>query len=724
MNAFIRKSALLLLYLLAGTSMLYAQQAGVIPLYQVDSELEETGELPAYQAGRQYISLNNAVTQRGYLSAGDRLSLQTGEVTTTFQVQRVSQFTGDTRSVIARSGEDGRLLSFTIQGDRILGNVHLHDRGELYHMAWDPDRQSNYLAAINYGELDILTCPADRTMEVGEQAPGGIEGQDQEEPETGADSHTTIDLMVVYTDDAEDYIRNDRNSNPSLYISEMVNRSQMAMDESNVLIELNLVHTENTPYDEDSDNVDENGDGEFQSDEDNTSETLRRLTEPNDGHMDNVHQLRDVHQADMVTLFAHVEDVGGIAWILQSHSGSPAYAFSVNRVQQLYFTYTMAHELGHNMGNHHSRNQSSSPAPSEGGLNEYSTGWRWTGSDGIGYVSVMTYNEGDEETPHFSNPNISHQGQPTGSYSGQYAPADNVRSMNEIRGVIADYRQANPSGPPSAPIPSTPQNGEKEVSRTPNFTWSISTGADDYQLQVSTSSSFSSTVINRTTTSTNYRPQDPLQYLTTYYWRVRASNENGTSDWSSTFSFETVIAPPENVEVTGPADGTFQQPLKPTFTWDPSARAAQYQVQISTEEDFSSAVVSSNANGTSFMPVEDLEYATIYYWRVRATNAGGESDWSAGRSFTTVVDETKITMNYPNPFRDATTIKYQLAEPSDVLLEVYNTAGRRVRTLVDEQQQPRVYNYRFDGSGLASGVYIVRLLAGGNSYSHMMTLIK
>lgn len=709
MNSILRRATLLSL-LLAITTALFAQQGDIISLYQLEGPMEQTAQMPAYEEGRQYIQLNRRAIQEGFLERGDRLGMQTGEVSTAFQVERITQYTDGSRSIIARSEENpGRMVSFTVEGERILGAVHLHDREELYRLAWDPDRGQNYVTAINYGELDILSCPADEAMAVGGGSIPDRAERRAENPDIAASDHSVIDLMVVYTEDARNYMESGNST--SLFIAETVNRSQMALDNSEVLITLNLVHTEETNYEEDPNN---------------TSQTLRRLTDPGDGHMDNIHQIRDNRKADMVTMFARVDDVGGIAWILTDHSGRADIAFSVNRVQQLSFpSYTMVHELGHNMGNHHGRDQNSSPAPASGGLNDYSTGWRWTGNDGQGYVSVMTYEEGDERVAHFSNPDITYQGVPTGSYNGQYAPADNARSMNEIRGVIADYRISEDT-PPSAPVLNSPQDGETGVNPATELSWSASATADNYRIQVATSSGFNNPLINETLPrgQTSFQPQNPLDHLTTYFWRVRASNENGTSPYSQTFSFQTVIAPPENVNVLTPADGAVQIPISPELTWEPSARAARYLVQISTEPDFSTTVASSETNSTTFTPPDDLEYATEYYWRVRAENEGGVSDFSAPIGFITEVDETEITMNYPNPFRNSTTIRYQLAEPSDVLLEVYNPAGRRVRTLVDEQQQPRVYNHSFDAAGLASGTYIVRLLAGDVSRTLMMTLIK
>lgn len=87
-------------------------------------------------------------------------------------------------------------------------------------------------------------------------------------------------------------------------------------------------------------------------------------------------------------------------------------------------------------------------------------------------------------------------------------------------------------------------------------------------------------------------------------------------------------------------------------------------------------------------------------------------------------DSYKVSSNYPNPFNPTTTIKYQVPEQTDVLVEVYNILGQTTKTLVDEQKLPGEYTIQFDGSQLASGIYFLRIKAGTFVDTQKMTLIK
>ncbi|MFC1538214.1 T9SS type A sorting domain-containing protein [Candidatus Latescibacterota bacterium] len=80
--------------------------------------------------------------------------------------------------------------------------------------------------------------------------------------------------------------------------------------------------------------------------------------------------------------------------------------------------------------------------------------------------------------------------------------------------------------------------------------------------------------------------------------------------------------------------------------------------------------------------------------------------------------------NYPNPFNPATTLTYSIAKPSHVKLEVYAITGQKVATLVDGIMSEGQHSARFDGSGLASGIYIFRFDANGIEKTGKMILVK
>jgi len=83
-----------------------------------------------------------------------------------------------------------------------------------------------------------------------------------------------------------------------------------------------------------------------------------------------------------------------------------------------------------------------------------------------------------------------------------------------------------------------------------------------------------------------------------------------------------------------------------------------------------------------------------------------------------------LDQNYPNPFNNQTTLEYALTGTSSVLLEVYNAIGQRIATLVDEDQNEGRYEVNFDASGLASGVYLYRIIVDGEADTRKLMLVK
>lgn len=87
--------------------------------------------------------------------------------------------------------------------------------------------------------------------------------------------------------------------------------------------------------------------------------------------------------------------------------------------------------------------------------------------------------------------------------------------------------------------------------------------------------------------------------------------------------------------------------------------------------------------------------------------------------------ETSLDQNYPNPFNPSTTIKFSLADETNVTLSVFNARGQLVKRLIDGGgMNAGVYNVPFDGTGLASGVYFYRLDAGPFTQMKKMVLLK
>lgn len=90
----------------------------------------------------------------------------------------------------------------------------------------------------------------------------------------------------------------------------------------------------------------------------------------------------------------------------------------------------------------------------------------------------------------------------------------------------------------------------------------------------------------------------------------------------------------------------------------------------------------------------------------------------------TLPTEYGLEQNTPNPFNPTTVIRYALKAPSKVSLRVYDLLGREVIKLVDENKAAGRYEARFDGTRLASGMYLYRLETGDFVQTKKMMLVK
>ncbi len=227
---------------------------------------------------------------------------------------------------------------------------------------------------------------------------------------------------------------------------------------------------------------------------------------------------------------------------------------------------------------------------------------------------------------------------PPPPYTGAYAVAVN----SVTTGIdFAFQTTGGPLPPPSPPTLQSPTNGSTNTSCTPVLDWNDSVGATSYTVQVSVASNFSSTVVNQTVSASSYTiPSGVLASFTAYYWRVNATNANGTSGWSSVWNFTTGncggVTVPDPPTLTSPSNGATGTSCTPTLDWNDSAGATSYTVQVSTSDTFSTLLVNQTVTTSAYtIPSGTLSSTTPYYWRVNASNTAGTSGWSSVWSFTT-----------------------------------------------------------------------------------------
>ena len=238
---------------------------------------------------------------------------------------------------------------------------------------------------------------------------------------------TTIDVAVVYTPAAREEAGD--TSAIEAEIDLMLAETNAAYAASGVHQRLVLVGRGEVPYTEASGGVD-----------------LDRLVDPEDGHMDEAHELREQTGADLVHLIVADSNVCGIAYL------PGAFALTVLDCGGL----VLAHEIGHNMGLHHDRFQdlirggSVDPHPAYGYVNQQI--FEGDAPPSSRWVTIMSYidqcnliSARCSRLPRFSNPRQRHDGDPLGiahgEGSGLTGPADAVAVLNVTGPAVAAWRE-------------------------------------------------------------------------------------------------------------------------------------------------------------------------------------------------------------------------------------------------------------------------------------------
>lgn len=248
-------------------------------------------------------------------------------------------------------------------------------------------------------------------------------------PASAADSSTLIDVMVVYTTAAKN--ANGGQSGIETLIALGISLANTALTNSQINTQFRLIHTAEMSYPES---------GDYNTD-------LSRLRGTTDGFLDDVHTLRNTYKADLVTLIE--DNIGaacGVAYVMDAVSSSFAnWAFSVVE-DDCISSYTLAHELGHNMGSMHDRMEGGT------GAYPYSFGHKEAGK----YRTIMAYpcTPACSRINHYSNPTVQYQGTWATGIDHTADPAnsaDNARAFTNALNTVANFRNSGDTTPPPAP---------------------------------------------------------------------------------------------------------------------------------------------------------------------------------------------------------------------------------------------------------------------------------
>jgi len=319
------------------------------------------------------------------------------------------------------------------------------------------------------------------------------------------------------------------------------------------------------------------------------------------------------------------------------------------------------------------------------------------------------------------------------SPSGPYYFVVTSLDRNYNESTMSNVLQVNP---PPVPILAFPNNNAINIEDTVIVKWNYPSLAASYRLQIATDSTFvSGILLNQNGITDTFKVITGLEGQSKYYWRVNSTNAGGTSGFSAVNNFTTGF--PSTPILAYPLNNTGFIPVDTTLYWYPSLAAVSYDLMLARGADFASNTIVVDAQDildTSFV-VSGLQINTFHFWKIRANNTFGKSNWSAVWRFKTVnptgLEDTELMptefaleQNYPNPFNPTTNFRFNISEAGLTTLKIYNLLGQEVAEVLNEFKSPGTYDVRFDASSLSSGIYFYRLRVNDYSASKKMILVK
>jgi hypothetical protein len=202
--------------------------------------------------------------------------------------------------------------------------------------------------------------------------------------------------------------------------------------------------------------------------------------------------------------------------------------------------------------------------------------------------------------------------------------------------LAVEYTGAGYNSPaPLAATLASPANNATNQAVTLTLRWHPAPAATSYQLQVSTDSTFATTVVNLPSVADTSSQVGPLTAMVRYFWRVRGKNAAGDGDYSPYRAFNTNVGAPAHVS---PANAATSVAVTVPVVWRSLSGATAYRLQVATTAGFTAGtIVKDTTLADTTKTLTGLGYLTQYYWHVAAQVGGSWGDYATAWSFTTAL---------------------------------------------------------------------------------------
>ncbi|MCK9280191.1 MAG: aryl-sulfate sulfotransferase [Melioribacteraceae bacterium] len=277
-------------------------------------------------------------------------------------------------------------------------------------------------------------------------------------------------------------------------------------------------------------------------------------------------------------------------------------------------------------------------------------------------------------------------------------------------------------------------NGKVNQTLPVTLKWNSDGEVISYSLQVSFKDDFSELLVNEENINETKYYMPSLENLQKYYWRVKATNDSGESEWTNAM-FSTVAPYIQILEPNGGETFTYGQ--KHYIKWEDNITEA-VKILLYRDDHVHMLVIDSTASdraylwelGSNGFVSGSSKYRIVIQSRTKSNIADSSDAMFTVYNQLAVVDKNElpqeyaVAQNYPNPFNPTTTIDYELPKASYVTVSVYNILGKEIATLVEGEKSAGYYQVTWNAENLPSGIYFYTFKAGNKIATKKMILVK
>lgn len=277
---------------------------------------------------------------------------------------------------------------------------------------------------------------------------------------------------------------------------------------------------------------------------------------------------------------------------------------------------------------------------------------------------------------------------------------------------------------PGVPVGKSPENNATLVTCNPGLIWEPVSGAASYRVQLSSDSTFTTSILDSTGLNDTSITISQLSMDTRYFWRVNASNDGGET-WSQPMRFTTLYSAPYCPYARFPQSGYVSLCDSVKIVWSSSSpHITDYLIEVAYDSTMNNPFISGTTTDTSYI-IHRLSDNKRIFWRVKARNNVGESDCSVPVVFKTSFPAIlRYSLNTFNFYRGFGHLSYSVAKRSDVVIRLFNLRGKVVWQKKIKNINPGYYSETIPSGMLPTGYYIVKIKAGTFTRSTGVSLVK